>query len=146
MAYLTINWVLSALSLLGVAVFVPGFRVTDYGSAVVACGVVGLLAALLGGVLKHTGGVAALVGWSAIMLVIDLLLFRLSGLLIPGFAMRGFVPAFAGAAALVAVSLLTLRWAQRIRTEFDWEPSPEVEITPVSPAPAQPRSLSAHLS
>ncbi len=132
MAYLTINWVLSALSLLGVAIFVPGFRITDYGSALIAAGSVGLVAAMLGALLKYISGVAGLLAWSALMLLVDLFLFRLSGLLIPGFAMRGFLPAFAGALALVAVSLLNLRWAHRIRAEFDWEPSPDVDIEPVS--------------
>jgi putative membrane protein len=120
MVYLIINWVLSAVGLLGVAFLAPGFRVSDFASAVIAAGIVGLVSALIGLTLRYAGSIA-IVFSLALLGVLDTFLFRLSGLLIPGFAMNGFVPAICGAVALVCVNIATLRYATSLREDFDWD-------------------------
>ena len=119
MVYLIINWVLSTLCLLLAAVVLPGFRMLDFGSALIACGTVGLISALLGMVLKHVTGIAAVVMSATFLLVADAFLFRLSGLLVPGFAMLGFAPAFVGAALLLTLNLLLLRFVPVREEGFD---------------------------
>lgn len=121
MVYLIINWILSTLSLLMAAILLPGFRVLDFGSALIAAGTVGLISALLGLVLKHVTGVVSLVMSATFLVIVDAFAFRLSGLLVPGFAMFGFGPAFAGAALLLVLNLLLLRFVPIREESFDTE-------------------------
>lgn len=120
MVYLIINWVLSLIGLLGVTLFVPGFRVSDFASSVIASGMVGLVSALIGLALRQAGPITVVFSL-ALLGVLDTFLFRLSGLLIPGFAMNGFVPAVSGAIALVIVNIVTLRYSASLREDFDWD-------------------------
>lgn len=120
MVYLIINWVLSLIGLLAVTLFVPGFRVSDFASSIIATGIVGLVSALIGLSLRHAGIIAQV--FSLVLLgILNTFLFRLSGLLIPGFAMNGFVPAIAGAIVLAIVNIATLRYAASLHEDFDWE-------------------------
>ena len=109
MVYLIVNWVSSVLGLLVVASLVPGFQVIEFQSALVATGVVGLISAGLGALLKNASGAVSLVLSSICLLIVDTLLFRMSALVIPGFAMRGFTPALAGAIVLLALNLVLPR-------------------------------------
>lgn len=109
MVYLIVNWVSSVLSLLAVASLVPGCQILEFESALVATGVVGLISAGLGALLKHASGAIGLVLSSLFLLIADTLLFRMSALLVPGFAMRGFTPAIAGAVVLLALNLVLPR-------------------------------------
>jgi putative membrane protein len=111
MVYLIVNWVSSVLSLLAVASLVPGCQILEFESALVATGVVGLISAGLGALLKQTSGAISLVLSSLFLLIVDTLLFRMSALLVPGFAMRGFAPAIAGAVVLLALNLVLPRVA-----------------------------------
>ncbi len=60
---------------------------------------------------------------SAIFLFgIDIGLFRMAALLVPGFAMLGFAPAVAGALVLVALHLVVLRLRHDRETPVDTTP------------------------
>jgi len=60
---------------------------------------------------------------SAIFLFgIDICLFRLAALLVPGFAMLGFAPAVAGALVLIALHLIVLRVRRARETQVDSTP------------------------
>jgi uncharacterized membrane protein YvlD (DUF360 family) len=109
MVYFILNWVASVVGLMLVAALLPGFRVTDFQSALIACGVVGLISAGLGTLVKHSTGPLTLAVTGALLLAADTCLFRLSALLVPGFAMLGFLPALAGAALLLGLNLALLR-------------------------------------
>lgn len=111
MVYLIINWVLSAVSLLVVAGLLPDVHVAEFESALIAAGVVGLISAGLGTLLKHAGGTVSLAVTGSFLGIADALLFRMSALVVPGFTMHGFIPAIAGAAVLVALNLVLLRVA-----------------------------------
>lgn len=136
MVYLIINWILSVIGLLAVTFFVPGFRILDFGSALIAAGIVGLVSALIGLMLRHAG-LWALVLSVALLGVFNTFLFRLSGLLIPGFAMNGFVPAIAGAVALIVVNIVTLRYGAALRDDFNWDEETAAD-SPRLDAPAAP--------
>lgn len=110
MVYLIVNWVSSVACLLAVAGLLPGVRVQEFGSALFAAGIVGLLSALLGLSLKYANaspGLLALCGF--FFTVIDAVLFRVSALVVPGFTMKGFVPAIVGALALLTLNLVLMR-------------------------------------
>jgi putative membrane protein len=109
MGYLIVTWVFSALGLFALAATLPGFRVLDYQSALLAAGVVGLISALAASAFKRITGTSALAVTGILLVLLDTFLFRLSALVVPGFAMTGFFPAVAGAAVLLAISLATAR-------------------------------------
>jgi putative membrane protein len=119
MVYLMINWALSALGLLAVAAVAPGSRIIEIESVLVAVGVVGLISAGLGTVLRHAPGMFALAMSAVFLLIIDGALFRLSALVVPGFHMSGFGPAIAGALLLLALNVVLLRLARIRQADLD---------------------------
>jgi putative membrane protein len=123
MGYLIVNWVLSALGLFIVSAVLPGFRVLDFQAALLAAGLVGLLSAIAAGMLRRANSPASLGISSIFLIAADTFLFRLSALLIPGFAMTGFFPAVAGAVVLLTVSLVLLRAVRSREEEFPSETS-----------------------
>ena len=128
MVYLMLNWVVSALSLFLLSSLAPGFRVLEFQSALTAAGVVGLISAALGMLLKYTNGTVSLAMSALFLVVVDAFLFRVSGLLVPGFAMLGFVPAFAGAFLLLLINLVLLRVATPKTAAFDSELRSDSEL------------------
>jgi len=110
MVYLIINWVLSAASLLVLASILPGFGILEVQAAILATGMVGLISALIGMLLKQVAGVVTLAMSGAFLFLVDAFLFRLIALLVPGFAMEGMYPAFAGALLLLGLNIALLRW------------------------------------
>jgi putative membrane protein len=114
MVYLMVNWTLSALGLLAVASVAPGSRVLELESILIAAGAVGLISAGLGTVLRHAPGVFALIMSAIFLVIVDAFLFRLSALLVPGFQMRGFAPAIAGALVVLALNIALL-WVLRMK-------------------------------
>ncbi|MGO9094069.1 MAG: phage holin family protein [Bryobacteraceae bacterium] len=109
MVYLIVNWLCSVVGLLVVVRLFPGFQVAEFESALIAAAIVGLISAGLGALLKHAGGAVGLAITGVFLVLADTLLFRMSALLVPGFAMRGFAPAFASAMLLLALNLVLLR-------------------------------------
>ncbi len=110
MVYLIINWVLSTVSLLILVNVLPGYRVNEFEAVLLATGAVGLLSALLGLMLRRSLGPLSLVMSAAFLFLVDAVLFRVSALMVPGFAMRGFTPALVGAVLLLALNLALLRY------------------------------------
>ena len=91
---LLLHWVLSALAMLLVAQFVPGFVVTSFGAAMIAAAVYGLVNATLGLVLKILTFPLSLLTFGLFLLVINALMLQFSASFLPGIAVRGFGPAF----------------------------------------------------
>ena len=108
MLMLLFHWILSALSLLIVANIVPGFEVRDFGVALIASLVIGLVNSTLGALLKLLTLPLTVVTLGLFLLVINAFLLRFAALFVPGFVVHGFIPAFFGA-IVVAVLQLVLR-------------------------------------
>ncbi len=109
MGYLVINWVLGSVSLLITFGLLPGFRVSEVEAAVLVAGLVGLSSATIASAVRRIrGSLNAGLTW-LLAFIADALIFRVTALIIPGFAMRGFAPAFAGAAVLVILSVALAR-------------------------------------
>jgi hypothetical protein len=68
-----------------------------------------LRSAGLGTLIKHATGPFTLAVTGTLLLLADTFLFRVSALLVPGFAMLGFLPALAGATLLLGLNLALLR-------------------------------------
>ena len=106
MSKLLAHWVLSALSLLLVARFVPGFRVRGVGAALIAALVIGFVNGTLGLALKFLTIPLSILTLGLFLLVINALMLELSSWFVPGFAVRGFGTAFIASLILSALSVV----------------------------------------
>jgi putative membrane protein len=103
---LIVHWLLSALSLLLVAHFVPGFQVRGFGTALIAAVVIGLVNATLGFVLKILTLPLTIVTFGFFLFVINAVMLKFAAALVPGFEVYGFLPALFGAIILSLISLV----------------------------------------
>jgi putative membrane protein len=106
---LLLNWLLSAIALLLVAHYVPGFHVSGFVSALIAAVVIGLVNATIGTLLKILTFPLTILTLGIFLLVINALMLMLAGALTPGFRVDGFGPAFVGAIILALLHML-IRW------------------------------------
>ncbi len=104
MLYLVLNWTLGTTGLTLLAVILPGFRVDDLRSAVIAAAVVALVHAAVSSVFRPGPGETASALPGILQVPLDTIVFRVVALLVPGFAMRGMLPALAGGLLLMGVN------------------------------------------
>lgn len=107
MIQLLLRWLISAVLLLVVSHLVPGFRVTDFRSALVAALVIGLVNATLGAFLKLLTLPLSILSLGIFLLVINALMLLLVSNVVKGFHVDGFGPAFWGALLLALLGMLT---------------------------------------
>jgi len=129
MGGLLASWLLGTTALLGVALLAPGFRISSVESALIVALVVGLVSSILSLLLRLASGVVSLALCAAFLVLMDAFVFRVTALVVPGFAMLGLVPAFVGA-ILLSVLHLVLRHAAGSRWlkaegEFGRRPDPQ---------------------
>jgi putative membrane protein len=105
MVKLLVHWVLSALCLLLVAHFVPGFVVNGFGTALIAAVVIGLVNSTLGFLLKIVTVPLTILTLGVFWLVINALMLKFAALFVPGFVVQGLWPAFWGG---IILSLLNM--------------------------------------
>jgi putative membrane protein len=105
MPELLMNWVLSAIGLFVVAKLVRGFEVDGCGSALLAAIVVGFVNGTLGALLKLVSLPLTILTLGLFIFVVNALMLKLAAALVPGFRIKGFVPAFWGAIVLSLVNL-----------------------------------------
>ena len=103
---LLLHWLLSAITLLLVSRFVPGFVVSGLGVALIATLVIGLINATLGLVLKILTFPITVLTFGVFLLVINALMLRFASALVPGFEVQGFAPAFEGALLIFVLNML----------------------------------------
>src|SRR5204863_2692416 len=101
-----INWLLSADSLIIVAHVISGFEVTSFTAALIAALVIGLVNATLGLLLKILTFPLTLVTLGIFWFVINALMLKVAAVFVPGFTIRGFLPAFFGAIVLSLVNIV----------------------------------------
>jgi putative membrane protein len=99
------HWVLSALCLLLVAQFVPGFLVRGFGTALIAAVVIGLVNSTIGALLKLVTFPLTILSFGLFWLLINALMLKLAALFVPGFEVRGLWPAFWGGLILSLLSM-----------------------------------------
>src|SRR5580658_7928684 len=105
MIKLLIHWVLSALVLLIVSQFVPGFYVRGLQPALVAALVIGLLNGTLGLLLKIVTFPISILTLGLFLLVINAMMILLAAHLVTGFHVSGWIPALWGAVALALLGM-----------------------------------------
>lgn len=106
MVRLLVHWVLSAVCLLIVAHFVPGFMVRGFGTALIAAVVIGLVNSTLGFLLKVVTLPLTILTLGIFWLVINALMLKFASVFVPGFVVIGFLPAFWGGILLSVLNMI----------------------------------------
>jgi putative membrane protein len=106
MVRLLVKWILSAILLLIVAHFVPGFMVTSFTAALIAAVVIGLVNGTLGVFLKIVTLPLTFLTFGIFLLIINALMLMVASAIVPGFHLAGFLPAFWGGVLLSILHLL----------------------------------------
>lgn len=103
---LIIRWLLNALTLIGIAYYLPGIGVSGFYAAFVTALVLGLLNAIIKPVIIFFTLPINILTLGLFTLVINTFLFWLAGTMVKGFVVVGFWPAFSGAIILTLVNWL----------------------------------------
>src|SRR5215471_3745031 len=106
---LLVRWLLSAVSLMIVAYFVPGFYVRGFVAALIAAAVIGFVNATLGLLLKIITFPLTIITLGLFLIVINAAMLRFSAKFVPGFTVTGWWPALIGAVLLSLFSWLLNR-------------------------------------
>jgi putative membrane protein len=106
MIKLLVHWVLSALCLLLVANFVPGFIVSGFGTALIAALVIGLVNGTIGMLLKIITFPLTLITFGLFWLLINALMLKFAAIFVPGFVVQGLWPAFWGGLILSILNMI----------------------------------------
>ena len=106
MLALLLHWLISAASLLIVAHLVPGFEVRGFGVALIASLVVGLINGTLGFLLKILTFPLTILTFGLFLLIVNAFMLEFASILVPGFIVHGFLPAFLGAVVLALVHMV----------------------------------------
>ena len=106
MIRMLLHWFVNAVVLLVVARLVPGFVVTNFGSALIAVVVIGLFNATFGLLLKVITLPLGILTLGLFFLVINALMLEFASRLVPGFYVRSFGAAFIGACILAVLHMI----------------------------------------
>lgn len=99
-----LTWLVTAVSLLITAHFVPGFAIKSIGAALVAAVVLGLVNAVIKPILVVLTLPITIVTLGLFLFVVNALTIWLAGNITPGFHVNGFVPALVGSIVLTIVA------------------------------------------
>ena len=113
MVRLLVHWLLSAVCLLIVARVVPGIFITGLGTALIAAVVIGLVNGTLGALLKLLTFPLSVLTFGIFWLVINALMLKLAAVFVPGFEVRGFLPAFWGGVILSILNMIVRHFLRR---------------------------------
>ncbi len=102
--YLLLRWLISAVSLVLVTYMVPGIKVDNFYTALIAALILGLINSLIKPILIVLTLPVNILTLGLFTLVINALLFWLAATIVKGFGVAGFWPAFFGALAMSVVS------------------------------------------
>ena len=116
MVKLLVHWILSALCLLLVAQFVPGFYVRGFGTALIAAVVIGLVNGTIGMLMKILTFPLTILTFGIFWLLINALMLKFAAVFVPGFEVRGLWPAFWGGLILSVLNMI-VRHLLKNRTE-----------------------------
>lgn len=115
---LLVHWLLSALALMLVAHFVPGFTVSGFIAALIAAVIIGFINGTLGFFLKIVTFPFTIITFGIFLLFINALMLRLAAFIVPGFGVEGIAAAFKGA-VLLALLNMVIRWVMKDKKEVE---------------------------
>lgn len=103
---LLLRWLLSAVALILVGHFVPGFAVHNFPAALIAALIIGLLNATLGLLLKLITLPLGILTLGLFFLVINAIMLEVAARITPGLAIASFGAAFIGAVCLAILHMI----------------------------------------
>ena len=106
MVNLILRWIASAVSLLIVAYFVPGFHINGFYTALIAAVVIGLINGTLGTIIKFFTFPFRLLTLGLLSLVINACMLMLSTQFVEGFKVTDFTAAFIGSVLLTITNAI----------------------------------------
>jgi putative membrane protein len=109
---LLIRWLLSAAALMVIAHIVPGIYIKNYGAALIAAAVIGLVNATLGSFLKFLTFPITILTLGLFLIVINAAMLKVAAYFTPHFAVTTWTAAIIGAILLSLVSSF-LHWLLR---------------------------------
>ena len=98
-----LTWLLTAVSLMITAHFVPGFKVDSFSAALIAAVVLGLVNAFIKPILIVLTLPISFITLGLFLFVINAITILIAGNITPGFQVDGFVPALIGSIVLTIV-------------------------------------------
>lgn len=104
--YILIRWLISALTLMAIAYYLPGVIVSGFYAALVTAIILGLLNAVIKPIIVFFTLPINLLTLGLFAFVINALLFWFASTIVKGFEVAGFWPAFWGALIMTLVSWL----------------------------------------
>jgi putative membrane protein len=104
MVHLIVVWFVGALALWIVAQIIPGIRVRDFGSALIAAAVIAVVNAIAGPVVKFFALPLIWLTFGLFMLVVNAFLLKLASVFTAGFEVRGFFSAVIGSIVLTVLN------------------------------------------
>jgi putative membrane protein len=120
MLHLIVVWFVGALALWIVAQIVPGIRVRDFGSALIAAAVIAVVNAIAGPVLKFLTFPLIFLTLGLFLLVVNAILLKLAAAFTPGFEVQGFWAAVIGSLVLTILNSI-LRYLVFSSPGRSWE-------------------------
>ncbi len=104
---LLVRWLLSAISLMIVAYFVPGFYVRNFVAALIAAAVIGLVNATLGVLVKIVTFPVTILTLGLFLIVVNAAMLKVAAWFMPGgFRVQTWTAAIIGAILLSLVSAI----------------------------------------
>jgi putative membrane protein len=91
-----INWLVGAVVLMLCAYFIPGIHVAGFGSALIACALIGLINLVVRPLFVLLTLPLTIVTLGLFLFVINALMFYFAGSIISGFQVDGAAPALLG--------------------------------------------------
>jgi putative membrane protein len=104
MPHFIATWLITAVSLLITAYFIPGFHVDGVGAAAIAAIVIGLANTIVRPVLSVLTFPITLLSLGLFSFILNALMIWLASVFSPGFRIDGFIPALTGSLVLSVVS------------------------------------------
>lgn len=106
MMSLIVRWVLNALALYIVARILPGIHLSDFGSALVAVVIIGLVNVLIKPILFLLTLPVTFITFGLFALILNALMLMLASAITPGFKIDGFGTALLGSILLSLVTTI----------------------------------------
>jgi putative membrane protein len=104
---LLLRWLINAIAIMLMALYLPGIVVSSFYAALIAALVLGILNALIRPLLVLLTLPVNILTLGLFTLIINAFLFWFASTIVKGFVVAGFWPAFWGALILCLVSWLT---------------------------------------
>jgi putative membrane protein len=98
-----LHWIFAAISLAVTTAIVPGFHISNVGSALLAALIVGFLNIFIWPLLVVLTLPLTVVTFGLFLFVINAIILKFGAALVPGFEIQGFLPALIGAVVLTVV-------------------------------------------